>query len=123
MKRFPVDERNLDSWIPLQIKIHQGEELTLDEQIEWMTHSVNSTPMYQHILDVADDFDTLFFAPYLFGTTFWGSLLRPDKSVLIPCLHDESYAYTDVVSSMFRQTSGALFNVPNLFYFAFLGKK
>jgi glycosyltransferase involved in cell wall biosynthesis len=75
-----------------------------------MQHSVNSSALYRYILQVADSFDAIFFIPYLFGTTFWGSLLRPDKSYLIPCLHDESYAYTDVVASMFRQVCGAIFN-------------
>ncbi len=115
VKRFAVDERDLDSWVPLQIRLHEGLSLTVDEQLEWMTHSVNSSALYHHIAEVADQFDALFFAPYLFGTTFWGSLIRPEKSILIPCLHDESYAYTDIISSMFRQVRGALFNaVPEM---------
>ena len=108
--RFPVDERNLESWIPLQIQISEGRRLSIDEQFEWMNESVNSQELYQHIFTNADSFDALFFAPYLFGTTFWGSLIRPDKSYLIPCLHDEHYAYVDLIGSMFRQVSGAIFN-------------
>ena len=110
VSRFKVDERDLEAWIPRQINISEGMNLDIEDQLLWMQHSVNSSSLYRYILQVADDFDALFFIPYLFGTTFWGSLLRPDKSYLIPCLHDESYAYTDVVASMFRQVSGAIFN-------------
>lgn len=108
--RFLVDERNLDRWVPLQIRLHSGQKLDLQEQLDWMADSVNSSTLYKTIADRSDNFDAWFFAPYLFGTTFHGSLIAPHKSVLIPCLHDESYAYTDIVASMFRQVAGCLFN-------------
>ena len=108
--RFPVDDRDLETWIPLQLRIHEGLQLTLPEQLDWMQESVNSRALYTHILQAADTVDAIFFAPYLFGTTFWGSMLRPDKSILIPCLHNETYAYTNVIQSMFRQVRGSLFN-------------
>jgi len=110
VSRFKVDNRDLDIWIPRQIDISEGMNLALEDQLLWMQHSVNSSSMYRYIIQVADKFDALFFIPYLFGTTFWGSLLRPDKSYLIPCLHDEAYAYTNVIASMFRQVAGAIFN-------------
>ena len=55
-------------------------------------------------------FEAIFFAPYLFGMTFWGSLAVREKAWLIPCLHDESYAYTQCVEGMFRGVGRALFN-------------
>ncbi|NLF26159.1 MAG: glycosyltransferase, partial [Deltaproteobacteria bacterium] len=108
--RFTVDPRNLESWIPKQIAISEGRSLSLDDQLAWMAEGVNSSGLYRHILEHASKFDAIFFAPYLFPTTFWGSLICPAKSYLIPCLHDEAAAYTDVVQSMFRQVRGALFN-------------
>lgn len=110
LHRFKVDERNLDAWIPIQIAMHQGEEIPLESQLTWMKESVNSTDLYRHIADHSKSFDALFFGPYLFGTTLWGSLIAPEKSVLVPCLHDEAYAYQDVVASMFRHVRGCLFN-------------
>jgi glycosyltransferase involved in cell wall biosynthesis len=108
--RFEVDGRNLDRWVPLQVAIHEGQRVSIESQLEWMQHSVNSHAMYSYIVKNAQRFDALFFGPYLFGTTFWGSLIAPSKSILIPCLHDESYAYQEVVASMFRQVRGCLFN-------------
>jgi glycosyltransferase involved in cell wall biosynthesis len=110
IRRFPVESRDLDTWIPLQIKISEGMKLSLEEQLEWMTHSVNSFALYEYIQRHAHTFDALFFAPYLFGTTFWGALIAPQRSVLIPCLHDEHYAYTDVIRALFREVGCALFN-------------
>ncbi|MEY4668210.1 MAG: hypothetical protein RL518_909 [Pseudomonadota bacterium] len=108
--RFVVDPRNLDKWIPIQIALHDGQKIAVDDQLTWMAESVNSRALYAHIARHACNFDALFFGPYLFGTTFWGSLIAPEKSILIPCLHDEAYAYQDVIASMFRQVRGCLFN-------------
>ncbi|MCB0332205.1 MAG: glycosyltransferase family 4 protein [Bdellovibrionales bacterium] len=110
VERFSVDERDLESWIPKQIAISEGMALSVDDQLEWMAHSVNSQALYAHLAAERDNYDAFFFGPYLFGTTFWGSLISPEKSYLIPCLHDEYYAYTDVVRSMFRQVAGCIFN-------------
>ncbi len=110
LHRFPVDSRNLDAWIPIQLALHDGHKISTDDQLTWMAESVNSRALYTHIARNAHAFDAIFFGPYLFGTTFWGSLIAPEKSILIPCLHDEAYAYQDVIASMFRQVRGCLFN-------------
>lgn len=110
LTRFPVDERNLDSWVPLQLLICEGNPVAPDDQITWLAESVNSRPLYAYLLQEQSRFDAIFFGPYLFGTTFWGALLNPQRSVLIPCLHDESYAYLDVIAAMFREVRGCLFN-------------
>jgi glycosyltransferase involved in cell wall biosynthesis len=108
--RFPVDERDLEQWIPRQIAISEGMNLPLDEQVLWLQESVNASKLYELIVQHAAAFDAVFYAPYLFGTTFWGSLLHPANAVLIPCLHDETYAYTDVIAYMFSKVAGCLFN-------------
>ena len=108
--RFPVDARDLESWVPVQCAIHEGKQTSCVEQLTWIQESVNSTPLYRYLTQHGDRFDYIFFGPYLFGTTFWGSQLYPEKSVLVPCLHDESYAYLDVTAAMFRSVRGCLFN-------------
>jgi len=110
VSRFPVDQRDLDRWVPIQLAIHEGSHVSIEDQLTWMQESVTSSALYQTIAERSHHFDALFFGPYLFGTTFWGSLIDPQRSILIPCLHDESYAYQDVVGSMFRQVRGCLFN-------------
>ena len=110
--RFPVDDRNLDRWIPLQIRLSEGGELTIDEQLDWLLHSVTSRDLFAHIAAHGLSFDALFFAPYLFGTTFWGSQIHPERSVLIPCLHDEAAAYLPVMRAMLRSVRGIIFNAP-----------
>jgi glycosyltransferase involved in cell wall biosynthesis len=108
--RFPVNERDLEAWVPIQVAIHEGQSVNVDQQLLWMRESVNSDSMYRHIKENRDSFDLFFFGPYLFGSTFWGSMINPEKSVLVPCLHDEPCAYLDVIAAMFRGVIGCLFN-------------
>lgn len=108
--RFPVDERNLELFIKHEIALADGWPRSTDDQLEWLENSVNSSALYQHIAERAGEFDLLLFAPYLFATTFWGGLICPERSVIIPCLHDEPYAYLPVFSHLFGQVRGVLFN-------------
>jgi glycosyltransferase involved in cell wall biosynthesis len=52
----------------------------------------------------------LIFIPYLFGTTWAGSRLVPEKSIIIPCLHDEPYARLSIFEEMFKRVRGMIFN-------------
>jgi glycosyltransferase involved in cell wall biosynthesis len=112
VKRFAVNKRNLDLWVPLQIRVSQGDTLTLDEQLTWMKESVVSDTLLCYLRQNHHRYTHLFFSPYLFGLTFWGSLITPEKSILIPCLHDESFAYQDVIRAMFHECGKVIFNSP-----------
>lgn len=110
VKKFLVDKRDLEKWIPYQISLSNNNMISISEQFSWMKNSVNSKNLYKYVKENSKKYRAIFFAPYLFGTTFWGALVCPEKSILIPCLHDEIYAYTDVIASMFRQVRGCVFN-------------
>ena len=48
--------------------------------------------------------------PYLFGLIYHASCVHPEKTYLVPCLHDEAFAYLDVFKGMFHSVAGYLFN-------------
>ena len=50
------------------------------------------------------------FMPYVWGMSTWGARLRPERSFLIPCLHDEPWAYASPYRSAFHAVRGLLFN-------------
>lgn len=110
VRRFSVDFRDLEKWVPIQLQIHDGLRPSVESQIEWMANGVNSKGLYEYLVKYEAKFDAVFFAPYLFGTTFFGALSIPSKAVLIPCLHDEPYAYIEIMGTLFRSARGALFN-------------
>ncbi len=102
VRRFPVDERNLEVFINFEIGMTRGMPSTVEQQLDWLANSVNSKALYQHLLQHEAEFDAILFAPYLFATSFWGALIAPHKSILIPCLHNEAYAYLDVFRYLFQ---------------------
>lgn len=112
VRRFRVSEsRDSDRWLGLHARIQRRQDLDYGEQLEWMANSVWSEPM----LDAADDrsrYDWVIGIPYLFGTAFWSVAQRPERSCLIPCLHDEPHAWTPVVRDMLAGVQGCLLNSP-----------
>ncbi|MCB0345288.1 MAG: glycosyltransferase family 4 protein [Bdellovibrionales bacterium] len=110
VKRFPVDKRNLEIFIRAEHSMRDGMPLTIDQQLDWLANSVNSNLLYEHIAEHGKEFDLILFAPYLFATSFWGALIHPDRSVIIPCLHNEHYAFQEVFAFLFSQVRGLLFN-------------
>jgi glycosyltransferase involved in cell wall biosynthesis len=110
IERFPVDPRNLEAWVPLQIALHHGQRLSVDEEITWLKESVNSSSLFQALERNYNEFDFFIFAPYLFGTSIVGPHCVPGKAILLPCLHDESYAFMRVVAAAFRAARGCIFN-------------
>ena len=60
---------------------------------------------------ITKDKENLFiFIPYLYGTTFFGAQIHPDRSIIIPCLHDEGYAKMKLVKKILSDVSGLIFN-------------
>lgn len=70
---------------------------------------LSSDELYAAIL-AADQSTRFIFLPYPFPTTFWGALLIPERSFLLPCLHDEPYAYYATYRYLFSRVRGVLAN-------------
>ena len=109
--RFPVDHRRRDRKLfqHLTDRANRGESLSLSDQVAWLENTTHSPALYSHLARYGDSYDLLVFLPYLFGTTLYGSVIWPDKSVVCPCLHDEPYAYFADVRAMLAGVRGLMF--------------
>lgn len=112
VRRFAVDDRDLDVFVKTELGMREGRPISYREQLDWLANSVNSKKLYAHIAQSSSSFHAILFAPYLFATSFWGALIDPRRSVLIPCLHDEAYAYLEVFHYLFNEAAGILCNAP-----------
>src|SRR5690606_33768060 len=97
-------------FLAVQDHLSAGLPLTLDEEIEWLAGSVHSEELYAWIEKHGGERDAILFLPYLFGTTLAGAHVRPERSILVPCLHDEPFAYLAVTRQLFRAVRGTIFN-------------
>jgi glycosyltransferase involved in cell wall biosynthesis len=107
VRRFPLRASDITSFHELNRKLLNGQLLSEEEEVKFITESVNSEELCQFIADRTREY-CFFFTPYLFGTTYWGAKISPDRSFLIPCLHDESYARLRIFDSTFREVRGVL---------------
>jgi glycosyltransferase involved in cell wall biosynthesis len=109
VKRFPVIARNGELFATLNRRILSGEKLSGEEEDLFFQHMINSPRLYQHIRNQGRSF-ILFFIPYLFSTTYYGARIHPDRSFIIPCLHDEGYARMELLGKLFHRVRGLIFH-------------
>jgi glycosyltransferase involved in cell wall biosynthesis len=76
----------------------------------FITESIRSRALGHHLQHAGTRYDAVIFLPYLYGPTLLGLPLVADRAFLLPCLHDEAYAYLDAVRDLFRKARGLLFN-------------
>lgn len=109
--RFPVDtDRNAQLFLSLQQRLDRRQKLSRADEETWMRNSVHSRALYDHLRVEGGRYDRIIAGPYLFGVTHDAALIHPSKTLLVPCLHDEPFAYTSVIRDLFLAVRGCLFN-------------
>lgn len=87
-----------------------GLSLPVRCQDEWVRHTGYSQAMLDAIAASAVDVDAFVFAPYLFASTVYGARVCPEKTIVVPCLHDEAFARFTPIQDTLRSCAGLLFN-------------
>lgn len=108
--RYPVDPRDVEFMARLQPVIDAGVLIPRSLQEGWVQNTNHSSALFDAIEREADAGALLIFAPYLFASTVIGARLRPGRSVIVPCLHDEAYARWAVVQETLHGAALLLFN-------------
>jgi glycosyltransferase involved in cell wall biosynthesis len=110
VRRFPVSDRDADRHAQLATRLALRGRLSYLEELDLMATSVWSSELQSFLEKDAAGYDLVLLSPYLFGTTFWGAQAWPEHSVLVPCLHDEPYAYMVCMKRLFATVAGCMFN-------------
>ncbi|WP_448578499.1 glycosyltransferase family 4 protein [Thermosphaera sp.] len=111
VRRFPVDtNRDHALFLARQAAICRGETLSPAAQEEWLRHSVQSAALIEWLQTEGRRFERIVAGPYLFGLV--NSVARgfADRTLLVPCLHDEPFARQPMIAEMMRAVRGCLFN-------------
>jgi glycosyltransferase involved in cell wall biosynthesis len=110
LRRFPaVVDTPRELRARLGHRILAGERLTIAEQERWINDDLRVPELFHYLLDEAVRYRALIFSPYLFWPAFACSQLAPERTVLMPCLHDEPFAQLDVFQPMFSGVRGMWF--------------
>ncbi len=110
VRRFRAETPEMAPFDVLNDAIIDGGVLTPREELQFMSRNVNSLDLLRYMADHEADYDWFCFIPYLFGTTCYGVRVAPQKSVVIPCLHDEGYARLQSVRNAMANARRIVFN-------------
>ena len=108
VRRFPAGTRDGRAFGVRHAAIDCGARLSYMEQVAWMADSVWSPG----IIEAMPEYEWVVAMPYLFGTSFWATVADPDRTVLIPCLHDEHHARQAAVLDSLCSARGLMLNAP-----------
>ena len=110
VRRFPVerDTPGLDR-DRIGDRILGGHHVTIQEQQRWVNDSLRSSGLWDHVFDHGHRYRAMVFAPYMFWTTYALSSLHPERTILMPCLHDEPPAHLELFASMMAGAKGVWF--------------
>lgn len=109
VRRFNVRKRNVENYNRANLKLYHNQPVTIEEEQIYFEEDINSPDMYNYINKNKENYEYFIFMPYLYGTTYNGSQQCPDNCVMLPCFHDESYAYMKLMRDRAKAFKGMIF--------------
>lgn len=109
--RYPVDQpRNWPQSQKRTFELLTTKHSLLDE-LEWIKEQGPiSTPLFNTISAVRDQYDIFLFFTYLYATTFFGLPLVSNKAILVPTAHDEPYLKLPLFRPTFNLPQAIIYN-------------
>jgi glycosyltransferase involved in cell wall biosynthesis len=108
--RFPsVTSRSRAHRVLGNRRLDRGDTLDARAAYRWLNDDVRVPGLFEYLLDHGDEYRAIVAAPYLYWTTVATAAAAPDRTVLLPCLHDEPTAALAVYDAMFREVRGCWF--------------
>ena len=111
VRRFPVGQRDTAAFNQINARLMNRLPITAEEEVVFIREMIRCDELVHFIVKHQEEYVFLYI-PYMFTTTYRGVLAAPQRAILIPCLHDESYAYLGVYKPVFEQTRGIILHTP-----------
>ncbi len=109
VRRFPVNPRNVREFDGVNAKLMAGKSIGDDEEQIYFENIIRSDSLAEYIRENKKNYDFFLAIPYMFGTTADCCEAVPEKTVLEPCLHDESYARLGTFGRLFPKVRAMIF--------------
>ena len=65
VRRFKVRPRDMDRFVPANLKIYHGQPVTLEEEKAYFEEDINSPDLYEFIRANKDNYKCFIFIPYM----------------------------------------------------------
>ncbi|HMC39038.1 MAG TPA: glycosyltransferase family 4 protein [Acidimicrobiales bacterium] len=92
VRRFSTQPHWSQPGLRAQRLIQEGALPPIDVQWTWVSWRFSMPDLFHHLLRYSDTYDAVVFSPYMFWNTTVGLSAVGPNAVVMPCLHDETYA-------------------------------
>lgn len=111
VRRFPARQRDRKAFDTVNYRLMCGRyKLKRSDEKTFVNEIVNSPELYRYIREHKVEYGVFVFTPYMFGTTYFGVQECFEKAILIPCFHDEAYAYMNCFKNVYSKVAGMAFH-------------
>lgn len=91
----------------LERRIAEGVPLDEGQEQAWVNGLFRVPDLYHHLIAEQHRYRAIVLSPYLFWTTLVGATVAPERTIVMPCLHDEGYARLRVVARTLSKVARA----------------
>src|SRR5205823_926086 len=111
--RFPIDAHNREAHLEsLRTILEASGHVTSEAEDQYLRHSVHSTALLDALRQREQEFAAIITGPYLFGLTYDVAQAFADRTLVVPCFHDEPIARLPVWPSVYGAVGGLLLHSP-----------
>jgi glycosyltransferase involved in cell wall biosynthesis len=111
--RFAIDPHDRDRHVEAVGAIMQATEPVAESvEQEYLRGSVHSTRLLEALERRKDEFAAIIAGPYLFGLTHDVACAFPEKTLLVPCFHDEPMLRMQSWRKTYANVGGILYHSP-----------
>lgn len=109
IRRFDSTVASNRRWATLERRMQLGLTLRPRDEPTWAAGTVRTPGLPLYLASHARGYDALILAPYPAWTTLQSAGIAPERTILLPCLHDEPYARLGLVAEMLEQVAEVWF--------------
>lgn len=91
----------------LERRIAEGVPLDEGQEQAWVNGLFRVPDLYHHLVAEQTRYRAIVLSPYLFWTTLVGATVAPERTIVMPCLHDEGYARLRIAARTLSAVSRA----------------
>jgi glycosyltransferase involved in cell wall biosynthesis len=92
LHRFPIDPHDPERLAEAVRWLSEG-DTSAETEAAYLRHTLHSKPLIEALHDRAGEYDAILTGPYAKGLAHDAAVHFPDKTVLVPCYHDEPLAH------------------------------
>jgi glycosyltransferase involved in cell wall biosynthesis len=100
LRRFPALAPAIQERDALGRRILLGLPLSYDDQCRWINATLRVPGLFKYLVAHACEYHAVILSPYLSWLSVACVDIAPERTVLMPCVHDEPYAYLEMFRAL-----------------------